>query len=103
MQRLFSVKRIIESQLKALNPSYLLIENESWMHKKGTETHFKVVIVSEQFDNQTTLDRQRSVHSLLKSAWEEGLHSLSVIAKSPSEWKPGDDVPQSPRCLGKGK
>lgn len=36
-----------------LNPSYLKVINESYMHNvpKNAETHFKVVIVSEDFKN----------------------------------------------------
>lgn len=46
-----SIKRKLET---ALRPLYCNIINESYMHNvpKGSETHFKVVIVSERFNNQ---------------------------------------------------
>lgn len=36
-----------------LNPIHLEVINESYMHNvpKGAETHFKVLIVSEKFEN----------------------------------------------------
>lgn len=39
---------------KGLSPSFLEIFNESYMHNvpEGAETHFKVVVVSEQFSDQ---------------------------------------------------
>jgi BolA protein len=38
---------------EALNPVQLDIFNESYMHNvpPGSETHFKVVVVSDKFDN----------------------------------------------------
>lgn len=39
---------------KGLEPSYLEILNESYMHNvpKGSETHFKVLVVSDKFQNE---------------------------------------------------
>lgn len=40
-------KKLVDS----LNPSYIEILNESYMHNvpKGSETHFKVIVVSDTF------------------------------------------------------
>jgi BolA protein len=48
------VERSIHKKLmETLNPVHLDIFNESYMHNvpPGSETHFKVVVVSEKFDN----------------------------------------------------
>ena len=39
------------------NPNHLEIINESYMHNvpKGSETHFKVVVVSSKFENSSLL------------------------------------------------
>uniref|UniRef100_T1JF53 Uncharacterized protein n=1 Tax=Strigamia maritima TaxID=126957 RepID=T1JF53_STRMM len=39
--------------LKEFNPAHLEVLNESYMHNvpKGAETHFKVIVVSEKFEN----------------------------------------------------
>lgn len=41
----------------ALNPKHLEILNESYMHNvpKGSETHFKVLVVSDKFNDQTLI------------------------------------------------
>lgn len=47
------VENSIRNKLQTtLNTSHLDIINESYMHNvpKGSETHFKVVVVSEKFD-----------------------------------------------------
>lgn len=44
----FSIKKKL---IDSLNPSYIEIINESYMHNvpKGSETHFKVIAVSDKF------------------------------------------------------
>lgn len=39
---------------EALHPQHLDVLNESYMHNvpKGSETHFKVVVISDKFENQ---------------------------------------------------
>ena len=43
--------------IKAFNPQHLDVLNESYMHNvpKGAETHFKVVVVSDKFNDQTLI------------------------------------------------
>lgn len=50
-----SIKRKLETVLK---PLYCNIVNESYMHNvpKGSETHFKVVVVSEKFNKQPLIE-----------------------------------------------
>lgn len=50
-------KRLVESCMRAklqkrFNPTVLRLINESFMHNvpEGSETHFKVVVVSDEFD-----------------------------------------------------
>ncbi len=52
----------------AFEPSYLTVENESHMHAvaPGSESHFKVTIVSEQFDGLLLIKRHRA-EQLMKS------------------------------------
>lgn len=44
---------ITETLAENLTPVHLEVHNESYMHNvpKGAETHFKVLIVSTQFEN----------------------------------------------------
>lgn len=52
---------------------YCLAEviNESHMHSvpKGAETHFKVVVVSDQFDGLSLLQRHREVNTVLQGSF----------------------------------
>ena len=78
----------IQTQLQAaFEPTQVSVENESWMYKKGEDTHFKVLLVSEHFQNKSAIERQRLVHQTLASEWATGLLSLSIAAKTPQEWE----------------
>lgn len=93
----------IESKLReALAPEVLEIENESGNHNvpKGSETHFKVVVVSRAFDGLTRVARQQLVYGALADELKSGLHALTIVSKSPGEWAKDASVPASPPCLG---
>jgi BolA protein len=64
-----SIESSIRRKLKnALSPVFLDVQNESSKHNvpKGSESHFKVTIVSDQFTGKKALKRHRMVNDLLK-------------------------------------
>lgn len=88
-----------------LRPRHLEVVNESHMHSvpKGSETHFKVLVVSEAFDGMGPVDRHRTVNALLKHELATGVHALSLRTLTPAQWEK-DAVPfESPACLGGSK
>jgi acid stress-induced BolA-like protein IbaG/YrbA len=55
---------------------------------KGDGYHFEVLVVSDQFQNQSTLVRQKSVYAAVSTQIQSGeLHALSITAKTPEEWQ----------------
>ena len=52
-------------------------------HVRSDETHLKVVVVSEQFDKKMPLDRHRMIQECLTDEFQNGLHALSIEAKTP--------------------
>lgn len=97
----------VESSIRAklahrFQPIHLEVINESNMHNvpKGSETHFKVVVVSEAFEKESLIKRHRSVNDTLKSELEGSVHALSIQAKTPSQWSSNATVTKSPPCLG---
>ena len=98
-----SRKDTIEQALAtALSPTHLEVVNESHMHsvKPGSETHFKVVVVSPAFDALSLLARHRRINELLKSELASGLHALSIHAFSPAQWAANTIDTASPACRG---
>ncbi|XP_030759811.1 bolA-like protein DDB_G0274169 isoform X2 [Sitophilus oryzae] len=93
-----SIKSKLEENLR---PSYLKIINESYMHNvpKNAETHFKVIVVSDEFKDLPLIKRHRRVNELLKTELQGGVHALSIIAKTPDQWK-DETIEPSPNCRG---
>ncbi len=87
----------------ALAPAHLDIINESDNHNvpAGSESHFKLVIVSEEFKQQPLLQRHRTVNKLLASWLAGPIHALSLHTHTLAEWQDkGGAVPASPPCRG---
>ena len=91
---------------KALDPTFLEIENESHKHHRppGSESHFRVVIVSVAFVDQTLIARQRQVNGILADEISR-VHAFSQKTYTPDEWqKRGQSSGEpSPHCRGRGQ
>merc|ERR1719348_997518 len=97
------VSSAIQAKLsEALSPVHLDVINESHMHNvpQGSETHFKVVVVSQQFKDVKLIGRHRLVNGILEQELQSGVHALSIVAKTPDQWGEGLQVEKSPACRG---
>ena len=102
------VVMVVEAQItsklrEAFQPIYLEVVNESHGHNvpSGSETHFKVVLVSQAFDGVGRLERHRRIYGVLASELAGGVHALTLACYTPSEWSDrAGVVPQSPECMG---
>ncbi|KAJ6638253.1 BolA-like protein [Pseudolycoriella hygida] len=94
---------ITESIKDGLQPIHLEVINESYMHNvpKGSETHFKVLVVSDKFQDMALLKRHRLINDLVKNKLQgKFVHALSIEAKTPSQWDSTYTVDPSPNCRG---
>ena len=102
-----SVEETIRQKLTvAFLPVHLEVMNESHRHSvpKGSETHFKLVVVSRVFEDLRLLQRHQKVNAVLASELKGGLHALSMETLTPKEWRHRDgQLLESPPCLGGGK
>jgi BolA protein len=86
-----------------LSPVRLDVINESHMHNvpEGSESHFKLVIVSDSFDDKNLIGRHRMVNKLLADVLRDKIHALSMHTYTADEWQSrGGEVPESPPCMG---
>jgi BolA protein len=100
------IQRTIERKLReAMHPEHLEVINESGQHSvpKGSETHFKVVLVSPDFCGKRAVARHRMVYQLLADELAAGVHALALHTYTPEEWAAAGAAPVSPRCLGGSK
>ena len=101
-----SMQTTIEQKLNGeLEVDYLQVENESHLHSvaPGAESHFKVTIVSNSFDDQMLIKRHRAVNQILQQEMQQ-IHALALHTLTPQEWQSrGGLVAVSPKCRGGGK
>jgi BolA protein len=75
----------------AFSPLALEVKDESAMHaghtgaRPGGETHFRVRVVSEAFQGQSRVERQRRVYAALDAEMKSGIHALALSALTPAE------------------
>ena len=100
-QRIYSQ---LSENLKGV--SHLEVKNESYMHNvpNGSETHFRVLVVAEEFEGVGHLQRHRRINTLLKEELDRvgGVHALAIEAKTPKQWKDGGQLGPSPSPPCKG-
>ena len=90
---------------EGLQPEYVSVENESGMHNvpAGSESHFKLVVVSDVFKGQSRVKRHQSLYALLAEEMSK-IHALALHLYSKEEWeKQGEAAPLSPNCRGGSK
>ncbi|MBX2869300.1 MAG: BolA family transcriptional regulator [Acidiferrobacterales bacterium] len=93
----------IEQKLLSLDPAHIEVINESGMHNvpEGSESHFKVTVVTPQFEGKMLIQRHRMINELLQEELEGEVHALSLHTKTPDEWfEQGGVIGDSPLCLG---
>ena len=92
MSRLQRIESFLDQGIVLL---HLDVIDESHGHNvpDGSESHFKVVAVSGEFEG---LSR---INSLLQSEFDSGMHALAIHAFTESEWKVRfGEAPLSPPC-----
>ncbi|MCH7931742.1 MAG: BolA family transcriptional regulator [Proteobacteria bacterium] len=101
------VRHGIEAKIRdALAPAHLEVINESYMHSvpPGSESHFKLIIVSDRFEGEPRVKRHQRVNRVLAQELKENIHALALQTLTPSEWARRDGAtPESPPCLGGSK
>ncbi len=69
----------------ALSPSYIDVEDESYLHAghegaKSGKGHFALKIVAEKFKGMTPLARHRLVYAALGDLMDSDIHALRITA-----------------------
>lgn len=98
-----NIQQTITKKLQEeFHPEHLEVINESSMHNvpEGSESHFKVVIVTDEFKEKMLLARHRLVNKVLEDELNGGVHALALHTMTMEEWFKKGGAPDSPKCLG---
>ncbi|MDY7561427.1 BolA/IbaG family iron-sulfur metabolism protein [Pseudomonas sp. 10B1] len=96
-----TMQQRIEATLAAFQPQHLKVLDESHMHSRGLQTHFKAVLVSDQFTGLNAVKRHQRVYAALGDLMGE-FHALALHTYTPEEWAKIGAAPDSPTCAGGG-
>jgi BolA protein len=85
--------RIREILTRRFQPSHLELHDESDRHvgHAGATSgggHFRAVIVSDEFEGKSLLERHRMVNDAMRELFGSEIHALALRTCAPSEWSP---------------
>lgn len=101
-----SMQSIIQQKIRdAIQPSHLEVIDETGNHNvpAGSESHFKVIVVADQFHEKSLIARHRLINEILAQELAGQIHALSIHAYTNQEWSQRNQAPASPPCMGGGK
>lgn len=84
------IREQIEEKLRAaFEPVFLEVVDESYRHNvpAGSESHFKVVLVSDRFTGERFLNRHRMIYSTLTAELSTTVHALALHTYTIKEWE----------------
>lgn len=94
-------QRIADILSQHLNSTRLEVIDESHRHHvpEGLESHINILIVSEEFQTLSRIERHRLINKLLAAEFNNGLHALSLNLHTPAEWQTAQEQPlTTPTC-----
>tara|TARA_B110000503_G_scaffold143500_1_gene245345 strand:- start:4999 stop:5319 length:321 start_codon:yes stop_codon:yes gene_type:complete len=97
---------IIDTLNVAFVGAYIDVTSESHMHSvpAGSESHFKVVLVSDSFAGKRLVQRHQLIYGLLAEQLAGPVHALALHTYTSEEWaEKNGNAPTSPNCLGGSK
>ena len=99
------MSNIIQNQIEqAIQTNFKItffeLINESHMHAEpNPESHFKLTLVSEDFNDLNKVKRQQAVYRALVEQMPM-FHALALHTYTKTEWEALLTSPDSPRCTG---
>ncbi|QCI18991.1 BolA family protein [Buchnera aphidicola] len=80
------IKKYLTSKINIKN---IKIYNDSKFHRhtKNTLTHLKIIIISNDFINKTTIDRHRLIFEKLNEIYKKNIYSITLYTYTLQEWK----------------
>lgn len=80
---------LIEKKIqKKIKVSYLKIYNMSFMHPKlkNNNSHFKIIIVSQDFLKINILRRHQIIYNILTKELKKVIHGIEIFTYTKKEW-----------------
>ena len=87
---------------ESLNLKLITIDNESHLHSssQNAESHFKLILVSNDFLNMSLIKRHKHIYKILNEIMPK-IHALAIHAFTEEEYKNNTINTNSPDCVNK--
>ena len=86
-------------QVQELLESFISDSQVSVQDMTGTRDHYKVIIVSGNFEGKSLVQRHQMVNEALKEPLKGPIHALSIEAHTPTEWEAKNNVISKPQGI----
>ncbi len=87
-----SIAQTIQRKINdRLSPSHLEVNDESHLHvghagaREGGQSHFRLLVVSAQFEGLSRVARQRLINDILREELVGPIHALAMKTLTPDE------------------
>ena len=93
------IDKIEERLLKNIQCIHLEVIDESPNHGgyDGSVSHVKIIIVSDEFSDQSLINRHKLVYKAMGDLVAQ-IHAISIVSKTSNLWEESNEYPSSPEC-----
>ena len=93
------IDKIKERLLKNIQCIHLEVVDESPNHGgyDGSVSHIKIIIVSDEFNDQSLINRHKLVYKAMGDLVAQ-IHAISIVSKTSNQWEESNEYPSSPEC-----
>ena len=93
------IDKIKERLLKNIQCIHLEVVDESPNHGgyDGSVSHVKIIIVSDEFSDQSLINRHKLVYKAMGD-FVGKIHAISIVSKTSNQWEESSEYPDSPEC-----
>ena len=93
------IDKIKERLLKNIQCINLEVVDESPNHGgyDGSVSHVKIIIVSDEFSDQSLINRHKLVYKAMGDLVAQ-IHAISIVSKTSDQWEESNEYPSSPEC-----
>lgn len=103
MSRYERILNLVQTHIPEIIHLELVDESHQHSVPEGAESHFKLLLVSSFFSDQSRVQRQRKIYDLVTDELQSGLHAFTLRLLTEEEWETQKTAFQSPDCQGANK
>lgn len=97
-----TAQKLLESVLLPLKVSHHQLDNDSHKHSgSATDSHYNLVLVSQQFEGLGLVKRHQQVYALVGDLMNSPIHALALHCYTPDQWQARQaKMPVTAPCMG---